>query len=104
MKIRVPSDTTALSLNADAIAARIATLYPDATVERNGSRGGAWLEPLVELEREEGWLGFANMDVDWQRQDRAAIQRIIDEQGLAEQMEVFRVLDLWDEKKRGRTD
>jgi formate dehydrogenase iron-sulfur subunit len=32
-------------------------------VIRNGSRGAAWLEPLVELESAEGRIGFANVTV-----------------------------------------
>lgn len=61
MKFRVPSDTTALSLGADAIAETLAGLRPDAVVLRNGSRGAAWLEPLLEWETDEGWVGFANV-------------------------------------------
>jgi formate dehydrogenase iron-sulfur subunit len=52
-KIFVPSDTTARSLGADAVAAAIAAEAQKrgASVEivRNGSRGLYWLEPLVEV-------------------------------------------------------
>ena len=52
-RVFVPSDTTARSLGADAVAAAIATEAKrrGATVEivRNGSRGLYWLEPLVEV-------------------------------------------------------
>ncbi|CAN0580283.1 unnamed protein product, partial [Ectocarpus sp. 12 AP-2014] len=62
LTIRVPNDSTALSLGADGIARQISAMSPETTVLRNGSRGAAWLEPLVELETEAGWLGFANVD------------------------------------------
>jgi formate dehydrogenase iron-sulfur subunit len=49
----VPSDTTARSLGADAVAAAIATEArqrgANVAVVRNGSRGLYWLEPLVEV-------------------------------------------------------
>jgi len=52
-KIFVPSDTTARSLGADAVAAAVASeaARRGAKVEivRNGSRGLYWLEPLVEV-------------------------------------------------------
>jgi formate dehydrogenase iron-sulfur subunit len=53
IKIFVPSDTTARSLGADAVASAVATeaARRSANVEivRNGSRGLYWLEPLVEV-------------------------------------------------------
>jgi len=53
-KIFVPSDTTARSLGADAVAAAVAAEAKKrgANVEiiRNGSRGLYWLEPLVEVQ------------------------------------------------------
>ncbi len=58
----MPSDTTALSLGADDLARRIATALPDAQIIRSGSRGAAWLEPLLEWETAAGWVGFANAD------------------------------------------
>jgi len=60
--IYVPGDTTAWSVGADEvadmIAAEIATRGLDARVVRTGSRGLAWLEPLVEVESAEGRIGF----------------------------------------------
>jgi formate dehydrogenase iron-sulfur subunit len=54
IKVFVPSDTTARSLGADAVAAAIAAEAQKhgASVEivRNGSRGLYWLEPLVEVQ------------------------------------------------------
>ncbi len=54
MKVYVPSDTTARSVGADAVAAAVAEEAArrgePVTVVRNGSRGLYWLEPLVEVE------------------------------------------------------
>jgi formate dehydrogenase iron-sulfur subunit len=54
IRVFVPSDTTARSLGADAVAAAVAAeaSQRNASVEivRNGSRGLYWLEPLVEVE------------------------------------------------------
>jgi formate dehydrogenase iron-sulfur subunit len=54
IRVFVPSDTTARSLGADAVAAAIAAQAAErgAKVEvvRNGSRGLYWLEPLVEVD------------------------------------------------------
>jgi hypothetical protein len=49
-------------------------------------------------------LGFASMDVDWERWTRAQIQEQIDSTALGEQMEIFGMLDDWERKERGRTD
>jgi len=54
MKIRVPMDSAARALGADAVAFALARVAEDRglTVEiiRTGSRGMIWLEPLVEIE------------------------------------------------------
>lgn len=52
----IPQDTTALALGADAVAAalRSAGIEP----VRNGSRGLFWLEPLLEVETDQGRIGF----------------------------------------------
>ncbi len=54
IKVFVPSDTTARSLGADAVAAAIEAAAAEraAAVEivRNGSRGLYWLEPMVEVD------------------------------------------------------
>ena len=47
--IYVPRETTAISLGADDVAARLATV-DGVSIVRNGSRGMCWLEPLVEIE------------------------------------------------------
>ena len=46
--VYVPSETTAVSLGADEVAAKIAALE-NVRVKRNGSWGACWLEPLVEV-------------------------------------------------------
>jgi formate dehydrogenase iron-sulfur subunit len=60
-RLYIPSDTTARSLGADAIAMALESLVPDAAIIRNGSRGLHWLEPLVEVDTPEGRIGFANV-------------------------------------------
>ena len=52
----IPQDTTALALGADDVAAalRSAGIEP----VRNGSRGLFWLEPLLEVETDQGRIGF----------------------------------------------
>ncbi len=49
-KVFVPRETSAVSLGADEVAARIKSLAADINVIRNGSWGMCWLEPLVEVE------------------------------------------------------
>ncbi|WP_435389123.1 formate dehydrogenase beta subunit [Halomonas almeriensis] len=62
VRVYVPCDTTALAMGADAVAAR---LQSEATVRggdieliRNGSRGLAWLEPMVEVETPAGRVAY----------------------------------------------
>ena len=62
-RVYVPSDSTACSLGADAIAAALAALPEELEIVRNGSRGLHWLEPLVEVETAEGRIGFPNVTV-----------------------------------------
>ena len=58
IKIFVPADTTACALGADTVAKEIAmqarTRGLNVEIIRNGSRGAFWLEPLVEVETDEG--------------------------------------------------
>tara|TARA_R110000772_G_scaffold41479_6_gene96522 strand:+ start:39681 stop:41234 length:1554 start_codon:yes stop_codon:yes gene_type:complete len=67
LRIFVPSDTTACSLGADAIAAAIelAAVQNSVDVEliRNGSRGLFWLEPMVELETPVGRVAYGPVDI-----------------------------------------
>lgn len=62
LRVFVPRDTTALSLGADEVAARLEREARARglafTLVRNGSRGAAWLEPLLEVETSNGRLAF----------------------------------------------
>lgn len=62
IRVFVPRDTTALALGADAIANRLAreaaARGQAITLIRNGSRGLAWLEPLVEVETPTGRFAY----------------------------------------------
>jgi formate dehydrogenase iron-sulfur subunit len=61
-RIYIPCDTTALSLGADqladAVQQEIEQRGLDVTIIRNGSRGMLWLEPLVEVDTEQGRVGY----------------------------------------------
>ncbi len=65
IRVFVPSDTTAISLGADEVANAFARVAAERSlglgVVRNGSRGAAWMEPLVEIERDGQRIGFANV-------------------------------------------
>jgi formate dehydrogenase iron-sulfur subunit len=58
VKIFVPRDAAAVACGADEVAAAIANASKDAKsnieIVRNGSRGMLWLEPLLEVEAEDG--------------------------------------------------
>jgi len=56
-RVFVPLDTSAVALGADDIAGRLAN-EPGVEVIRTGSRGLAWLEPLVEVETDKGRIGY----------------------------------------------
>ena len=58
----VPLDTSAVAAGADAVAAALEGR--GAIVRRNGSRGLAWAEPLVELAEGPSRLAFGNVDAD----------------------------------------
>ena len=67
LDIFVPGDTTAASLGADEVAAALARVAAERgaalRIVRNGSRGAAWMEPLVEVSRDGQRIGFANVAV-----------------------------------------
>jgi formate dehydrogenase iron-sulfur subunit len=67
-KIFVPIDSTSLSLGADDVADLIAATAKkrniDVTIIRNGSRGMFWLEPLVEVETDDGRLAYGPIEVN----------------------------------------
>jgi len=62
VKIFIPVDTTACAMGADEVAAEVASQARrrglDVEIIRNGSRGAFWLEPLVEVEVDEGRYAF----------------------------------------------
>ncbi|ATJ82128.1 formate dehydrogenase beta subunit [Halomonas beimenensis] len=62
VRVYVPRDTTALSLGADDVAERLTREAADRglalSLVRNGSRGLAWLEPLVEVETDNGRVAY----------------------------------------------
>ena len=58
MRVYVPLDTSAVAVGADAVAAAFAGA--GAEVVRNGSRGMAWAEPLIEVD-DDGRIGYANV-------------------------------------------
>jgi formate dehydrogenase iron-sulfur subunit len=59
-RVFVPGDAAAVSVGADEVAAAFEAA--GARVVRNGSRGMLWLEPLVEVETDEGRVGYANVE------------------------------------------
>ena len=59
--VYIPLDSSAIAVGADALAAAFEAA--GASVVRNGSRGMAWAEPLVEVVTEHSRLAFANVDV-----------------------------------------
>lgn len=65
-RIYVPNDTGARSVGADAVAATIQTVIEntglDVQLVRNGSRGAYALEPLVEMDTDQGRIGFARIE------------------------------------------
>ena len=56
--VYVPRDSAARSVGADEVAEQLASLLPDATIIRNGSRGLLWLEPLVEIQTPAGRVAY----------------------------------------------
>lgn len=62
VRIFIPTDTTACALGADAVAVEVAAQARDRGLEieiiRNGSRGAFWLEPLLEVEKEDGRAAY----------------------------------------------
>jgi len=60
--VYIPGDTTACALGADAVVTEMILHAEqrslDIEIIRNGSRGAFWLEPLVEVESDEGRIAF----------------------------------------------
>lgn len=68
MKIYVPLDSVAVALGADELAQNIVDQAGvrgiDVTIVRNGSHGMVWLEPLVEIETDQGRVGYGPVAPD----------------------------------------
>jgi formate dehydrogenase iron-sulfur subunit len=66
MKIYVPLDSATKALGADeiadAIVAEAGARGMTVEVISNGTRGMIWLEPLIEVETENGLVGYGAMD------------------------------------------
>ncbi len=67
-RVFVPRDTTALAMGADEVADRLMSEAEARGIEialtRNGSRGLAWLEPLVEVETDTGRMAYGPVSVE----------------------------------------
>lgn len=63
-RVFVPRDTAALSVGADEVAAKLLQAKPDLELVRNGSRGLFWLEPLVEVETDQGRVAYGPVSPD----------------------------------------
>ncbi|HVP98351.1 MAG TPA: formate dehydrogenase, partial [Roseiarcus sp.] len=68
VRVFIPSDSSALSVGADAVALALAaearTRGADAAIVRTGSRGLFWLEPLIEVETSDGRMGYGPVTVE----------------------------------------
>ena len=58
MRVFVPSDSAAVSIGANDVAAAITRIDPSLVIVRNGSRGALWLETLVEVETDNGRIAY----------------------------------------------
>jgi formate dehydrogenase iron-sulfur subunit len=57
-RIFVPSDALTEALDAAGLVAALHAACPEVEIVRNGSRGMAWLEPLIEVETPDGRIGY----------------------------------------------
>ncbi len=68
IKIYVPQDTTAVALGADQIADKVLELTEkqkrSVDIVRNGSRGLFWLEPMIEIESNQGRIALGPVAVE----------------------------------------
>lgn len=68
IKVYIPRDSAALSMDADAVALQIAAeaAHRGIAIEivRNGSRGMHWLEPLVEVATAQGRVAYGPVETD----------------------------------------
>lgn len=67
IKIYVPGDAAALSVGAEGVAHAIAKEAGprglDVEIVRNGSRGMLWLEPMIEVETEQGRIAYGPVQI-----------------------------------------
>lgn len=68
IRVFIPADTTACALGADDVAVEIALQAErhglEIEIVRNGSRGAFWLEPLLEVETDQGRIAFGPVTAD----------------------------------------
>ncbi|MFC1776735.1 formate dehydrogenase beta subunit [Pseudomonadota bacterium] len=68
LKVFIPGDTTACALGADKVASEVLLQAQKRGLEveiiRNGSRGAFWLEPLLEIESDNGRIAFGPVAPD----------------------------------------
>jgi formate dehydrogenase iron-sulfur subunit len=64
VNVYVPRDTASISMGADEVATAIANLSEDIKVVRNGTWGMTYLEPLVEVETENGRVAYGPVSVE----------------------------------------
>ena len=62
VKIYIPGDSGAVALGADRLAIHMAEAVKardlDVEIIRNGSRGLYWLEPMIEVKTDKGWIAY----------------------------------------------
>lgn len=98
-RIYVPGDAAARAVGADEVAA--ACEAAGATVIRNGSRGMAWLEPLVEVETPEGRVAYGAVTVE---QVDALLRGALPSLGLTEELPWMKAQQRLTFAKVGRID
>jgi len=64
VNVYVPRDTASISMGADEVAKAIANLSEDIKIVRNGTWGMTYLEPLVEVETENGRVAYGPVRVE----------------------------------------
>ncbi|GHF20526.1 formate dehydrogenase subunit beta [Kordiimonas sediminis] len=62
-RLYIPLDTSAVACGADDVAANLNQAGLDIEIIRTGSRGMAWLEPLIEVETDHGRIGYGPVDI-----------------------------------------
>ena len=64
VNVYVPRDTASISMGADEVAKAMANLSEDIKIVRNGTWGMTYLEPLVEVETENGRVAYGPVSVE----------------------------------------